>query len=83
MGLMTIFHRLYVNLVVIPMRSDPFDEHDLMTIVDRYHQPAIIPFDIEGHSVRSHNAGIRIGLQNIRLDFPVSANGLMKPGLKH
>jgi hypothetical protein len=58
---MSIFHRLYVNLVVLPMRSDPFDEHNLVTIVDSHHQPVIIPFDIEDHSVRSHNAGIRIG----------------------
>jgi hypothetical protein len=74
MGFMSIFHRLYVNLVILPMRSDPFDEHYPVTIVDGHHQPVIIPFDIEDQSVLSYNAGICIGLQNIRRTFPVSAN---------
>ena len=41
-----LFHRLYVNLVVVPMRSDPFDEHDLMTIVDGSHNAGILSLDL-------------------------------------
>jgi hypothetical protein len=41
------------------MRSDPFDEHDLVTMVDGHRQAVIIPFDVEDHSLRPHNAVIR------------------------
>jgi len=47
-----MFHRFYINLVVMLVRSDPFDEYDLVTIVDGHHQSVIVSFNVEDQSVQ-------------------------------
>jgi hypothetical protein len=55
---MSIAHRPYVNLVVLGVRSDPFDEYDPMLIIDADHQSVIVPFDVENHSVRTNDTAV-------------------------
>lgn len=64
------------------MCSNPFDEHDLMRIVDGYYQPVAIAFDVENHSIRSDNAGVGISFQNIGWAFPARSGHLMEPSIE-
>src|SRR5215472_6103437 len=59
--------------------SEPFDEHDLMPIVDLHHQPVVVAFNVEDHSVGPHDAGVRIGSQNIGWLFPMGSEHFVQP----
>jgi hypothetical protein len=52
-----LFHRFHINLVVILVRSDPFDKYDLVTIVDG-HDP---PISIQGEISESAPCSLRVG----------------------
>jgi hypothetical protein len=64
------------------MRSDPFNEYDLVPIVDCYHQTVIVAFDVEHDSVRSYDARVRISLYDVGWTLPAGAQHLMKPCIK-
>jgi hypothetical protein len=59
--------------------SKPFDEHDLVSVINSYNQPIAIALDIEDHSVGTDDTGIRIGSQNICRLFPVGSEHFVKP----
>jgi hypothetical protein len=61
------------------MRSDPFDEYDLVPIADGDHEAVIVAFDVEHDSVRSDDARVRIRPYNIGWALPAGAQHLMKP----
>jgi hypothetical protein len=79
MGLIAIFHRPDIDLVIVSVRSHPFDKYDLMPIVDGDNEPVIVAFDIEDDSVLSDDACIRIVSQNVCRAFPASPEHFVKP----
>src|SRR4029077_4812889 len=76
---MSIFHRLHINVVILRVFSNPFDEYYLVPIVNGHNQPVVVAFDVEDHSARSNNAGIGISFQNIGWAFPAGSEDLMEP----
>jgi hypothetical protein len=41
---MFISHRLDVNVVILSVRSNPFDKNDLMPVIDRHDQKVGVGF---------------------------------------
>jgi hypothetical protein len=46
-----MLHLFHIDLVVIPVRTDPFDPYDALLEVDRHGQPIIVSLDVEHHVV--------------------------------
>ena len=69
-------------MVVIRVRANPFDEHDLVWIVDSHNQPVAISFNVENHPVRPDNAGIGISFQNVSRTFPARSERFMEPRIE-
>jgi len=64
------------------VRANPFDEYDLMQIVDGHNQPVVISFDVENNPLRSDNTGIGISFQNVSRTFPARSERFMKPRIE-
>lgn len=69
-------------MVIVRVRSNPFDEYDLVQIVYGHNQPVVIAFDVEDHSIRSDNAGIGVSFQNIGWAFPARSEDFMEPRIE-
>ncbi len=47
MGLISIPHPSYIDLVVLGVRPEPLDENNLPAIIDGSHKSVIVAFNIE------------------------------------
>src|SRR5713226_3404856 len=60
-GLISILHAPHIDSVVLRMRPEPLDEHDLTFIVDGGDEAIAVSLDIEHHAFGVDDARTRIG----------------------
>src|SRR5271168_873618 len=81
-GLISIFHRLHINPVIVGVRTNPFNENDLPPVVYCDYQTERIPFDIEYCAIASNDAGIRIAVNQVGRRMPFCALHFVKPSIE-
>src|ERR1700722_2641057 len=82
MGLIAIFHRPDIDFVIVFVRSNPLDEHDLMPVANGDNEPVIVAFGVEYDSIRSDDAGVCVRLQQISRRVPLGSHRFVEPGIK-
>src|SRR3989304_2194641 len=72
-------NRLGIDVIIIPMGTDKTYEHDAMLLRDGYNQAIAVALHVEHHAVLPDDAGIAIGILDIRRGSPRRPSGIGIP----
>src|SRR5580700_973951 len=82
MGLIVMLNLRCVDLVVLGMRPEELDEHELGWVVDGYDQPVRVPFDVEHHTLSANDASCSVSSPYVLGPRPLLRLHILEPGLE-
>lgn len=70
---------LKILLVVLSVRSNPFDQYNSVLVPRLHHQPIGVALDVENHPVVRQEAGARVPILDVLRPSPMRALNLNPP----
>jgi hypothetical protein len=77
-----MLHLGHVDPVVLGVRAEELDEHDLRRIVDRHDQPVGVPLDVEHDALVADDARGPVPAPNMVRPTPLRTLDLLEPDLE-
>src|SRR5215471_2581951 len=77
-----MLHLFHIDLVVILVRADPLDPHDVLFEVGSHNQSIVIPLDVEDDPVGRDDARGRIAALYVRRARPPCPSDFVEPSVQ-
>src|SRR5438552_1955297 len=77
-----IFHLPCIDLIVVPVSSDPFDPNDALLEIERGYQPITTALNVEDDPFRRDNTRFCARFPYVGRCLPMGFSNLVEPGIE-